>query len=98
MNEQNISQNQQAEPGDLEQRLRVYYGPHCQSNPFRLLRGTLCVIDSGFKQALDAGAAFACVFHEKDREPLCPPRCKMLLRASPLRLAFLPPRWCCATG
>ena len=66
--------------------------PHCQSNPFRLLRGTLCVIDSGFKQAHDAGAAYACVFHGKDREPLCPPRCKMLLLASLTRLAFLLPR------
>ena len=33
MNEQNISQNQQAQPGDVEQRLRVYYGPPLPEQP-----------------------------------------------------------------
>src|SRR6516164_8029484 len=72
--------------------------PHSQSNTLHLPRGTVCVIDSGFKRAHDAGAAYACVFHEEDLEPLCPPRCMMLLCASHPRLAFLHPRWCCATG
>lgn len=33
MNEHNISQNKQAEPGDVEQRLRAYYGPPLPEQP-----------------------------------------------------------------
>ena len=33
MNEQNINQNQQAQPGDLEQRLSAYYGPPLTEQP-----------------------------------------------------------------
>src|SRR4051794_21625394 len=33
MNEHNVSQSKQAEPGDVEQRLRAYYGPPLPEQP-----------------------------------------------------------------